>query len=254
MIDPEILLSLLTLTLLEIVLGIDNVIFIALLVQKLPVAIARRARVIGLTLALGMRIIFLLCIKWIIGLTEPIITISGIEFSGRDLMFLGGGLFLIYKVGKEMLEEFSLEEHEKQIRDFKGGFIAAIFQIILVDLIFSFDSVITAVGLTTKNPPMEYAILVIIVAMTIAMIAMLFVSDWVSNFIRRNPSIKMLALAFIMMIGVYLLTEAFEIYFDKGYIYFAMGFSLAVEIMNMIIRKRRALAAAAPKKSAKKRS
>lgn len=236
MIEPEIILSLLTLTLLEVVLGIDNVIFIALLVQKLPTKIARKARVIGLTLALGMRVLFLLTISWIISLTYPLFTL-GVEFSGRDLMFLGGGLFLIFKVTKEMIGEFGDEDHTVEVKDFKGGFISAIVQIVFIDLIFSFDSVITAVGLTTNIP-------VIVAAMTIAMIAMLFSSEWIGNFIRRNPSIKMLALAFIFVIGVYLLTEAFEIPFDKGYIYFGMAFSLVVEILNMMVRRRKARYAA----------
>ena len=231
MIEPEIILSLLTLTLLEVVLGIDNVIFIALLVQKLPAAIARKARIIGLSLALGMRIIFLLMISWIISLTHPLFEIGFIAPSGRDLMFFFGGMFLIYKVGKELIEELFAEAHEKDI-NFKGGFISAIVQIVIIDLVFSFDSVITAVGLTANIP-------IIIIAMTIAMVAMLFTSEWVAGFIRKNPGIKMLALAFIFLIGAYLVCESFSLHFDKGYIYAAMGFSLVVETLNMIQRRKK---------------
>ncbi len=231
MFEPELLLSLLTLTLLEVVLGIDNVIFIALLVQKLPAAIARKARIIGLSLALGMRVIFLLMISWIIGLTEPLIEFSGFAPSGRDLMFFFGGGFLIFKVTKELIEELAGSHHDKEV-NFRGGFISAIVQIVIIDLVFSFDSVITAVGLTTNIP-------IIIIAMTIAMIAMLFTSEWIAGFIRKNPGIKMLALAFIFLIGAYLMLESFSVHFDKGYIYAAMGFSLVVEILNMIQRRRR---------------
>ena len=235
MFEPEIILSLLTLTLLEVVLGIDNVIFIALLVQKLPAAIARKARIIGLTLALGMRILFLLMISWIISLTQPLFEIAFIAPSGRDLMFFFGGMFLIFKVTKELIEELKTEEAhdgEKSVK-FKGGFISAIVQIVIIDLVFSFDSVITAVGLTTNIP-------IIIIAMTIAMVAMLFTSEWVAGFIRKNPGIKMLALAFIFLIGAYLVCESFELHFDKGYIYAAMGFSLVVELLNMIQRRKKA--------------
>lgn len=228
--DADLILSLLTLTLLEVVLGIDNVIFIALLVQKLPPAIARKARIIGLTLALGMRVLFLLMISWIIGLTAPLVVLGPIELSGRDLMFFFGGLFLVYKVTKELIEELSAAHHEKTV-NFKGGFYSAIIQIVIIDLVFSFDSVITAVGLTTNIP-------VIIAAMTIAMVAMLFTSEWIAGFIRKNPGIKMLALAFIFLIGAYLMCESLEIHFDKGYIYAAMGFSLVVEILNMLQRRR----------------
>jgi predicted tellurium resistance membrane protein TerC len=232
MIEPELILSLLTLTLLEVVLGIDNVIFIALLVQKLPPAIARKARIIGLSLALGMRVIFLLMISWIIGLTQPLFEVGGIAPSGRDLMFFFGGMFLIFKVSKELLEELTAEHHDKEV-NFKGGFVSAIIQIVIIDLVFSFDSVITAVGLTSNIP-------IIIIAMTIAMVAMLFTSEWIAGFIRKNPGIKMLALAFIFLIGAYLVCESFALHFDKGYIYAAMGFSLVVEILNMIQRRKRA--------------
>lgn len=232
MFEPEIILSLLTLTLLEVVLGIDNVIFIALLVQKLPAKIARKARIIGLSLALGMRVIFLLMISWIIGLTEPLVEFAGFAPSGRDLMFFFGGGFLIFKVTKELIEEFKAEEHDEKNVNFKGGFISAIVQIVIIDLVFSFDSVITAVGLTANIP-------IIIIAMTIAMVAMLFTSEWIAGFIRKNPGIKMLALAFIFLIGAYLVCESFELHFDKGYIYAAMGFSLVVEILNMVQRRKK---------------
>jgi predicted tellurium resistance membrane protein TerC len=232
MIEPELILSLLTLTLLEVVLGIDNVIFIALLVQKLPLAMARKARIIGLSLALAMRILFLLMISWIIGLTEPVFEFGILAPSGRDLMFFFGGGFLIVKVTKELIEEFSPQQHEATVT-FKGGFIAAIIQIVIIDLVFSFDSVITAVGLTTNIP-------IIIIAMTIAMLAMLFTSEWIAGFIRQNPGIKMLALAFIFLIGAYLVSESFGVHFDKGYIYAAMGFSLVVEILNMLQRRKKA--------------
>jgi predicted tellurium resistance membrane protein TerC len=237
-IEPEIVFSLLTLTLLEIVLGIDNIIFIALLVQKLPPKIAKKARIIGLSLALGMRVVFLLGLSWVMSLTYPIIELHSVfndakmvVFSGRDLMFLFGGLFLIFKVTKEIIEEMRVNEHSKEV-SFKGGFTSAIIQIVIIDLVFSFDSVITAVGLTSNIP-------VIIAAMTIAMVAMLFSSEWIAGFIRKNPNIKMLALAFIGLIGAYLVCESLEIHFDKGYIYFAMGFAFVTELLSMLARRRK---------------
>lgn len=244
--ETELIISLLTLTVLEVVLGIDNIIFIALLVQKLPAKMARKARLIGLSLALGMRVLFLLTISWIIGLTAPFVEfhltaseLSKVELSGKDLMFFFGGLFLVFKVVKEIIEEMSAHDHHKQV-NFKGGFTAAIVQIVIIDLVFSFDSVITAVGLTTNIP-------VIIAAMTIAMVAMIFSSEWIAGFIRKNPNIKMLALAFILLIGLYLVLEAFKaetmrawgFEFDKNYIYFAMAFSVLTETLSIIARRRK---------------
>ena len=231
MVDYTFWAALLSLTMLEIVLGIDNVIFIALVVSHLPEQVANRARIIGLSLAFGFRISMLLGIVWLIGLTKPLFTAFGIDFSGQGLMFLGGGMFLIYKGTDSIHKELSVSKKTEYLA-FNGRFWGTIIQIVLIDLVFSFDSVITAVGMT-KN------VLVIIMAMSIAMVVMLFSSGFIAGFITRHPTLKMLALSFVMMIGFLLVAESFGVHVPRGYIYFGMVFSLMVEVLNILVHSRR---------------
>ncbi len=230
--DPAIWASFLSLAALEIILGIDNIIFIALVVNHLPREQRARARSIGLTLALAMRIGLLLGLVWIMGMNKPLFELFGYDFSGKDILMLLGGLFLIYKATHSIHDETSggiKKEHKGQ---FKGSFRSTILQIILIDLVFSFDSVMTAVGLTQ-------VVIVIVAAMVVAMGVMLVASGYIADFIEQNPTFKMLALAFILMIGVLLVGEGLGLHVPKGYIYFGMAFSAGVEILNMIVRKRR---------------
>lgn len=222
--------SFLSLTALEIVLGIDNVVFIALVVTHLPKHQQQRARVVGLYLALAMRIAMLFGIVWIIGLKEPWIKLFDVSFSGKDLMMLTGGLFLLHKATSSIHDEVTGDK-KAELQEFKGGFASTILQIVFIDLIFSFDSVITAVGLTENIP-------VIVAAMTVAMIVMLASSGYIANFIGKYPTIKMLAMSFVMMIGVLLVAEGLGIHVPKGYIYFGMAFSLGVELLNIFARRR----------------
>lgn len=228
--DYHIWASLLSLTALEIVLGIDNLVFIALVVGHLPAHQQQKARSLGLMLALGMRVALLMGIAWIVSLQEPFFALFGMDFSGKDLMMLGGGLFLLAKGTSSIHDEVTGEE-KQEYRSFTGDFLKTVAQIVMIDIIFSFDSVITAVGLTENIP-------VIVIAMSIAMLVMLLCSGTVSDFINRHPTIKMLALSFIMMIGVFLVAEGLGFHVPKGYIYFAMAFSLGVEVLNMVVRKR----------------
>ncbi len=227
----EIIISFLTLSALEIILGIDNVVFIALVVSHLPREKRRSARVIGLTLAMVMRIFFLLGIVWIMGLNKPLFTLWSKAFSLKDIMMLGGGLFLIAKATSSIHDQMTGDDSQ-EFKEFKGGFVSTVFQVIFIDLIFSFDSVMTAVGIVQNIP-------VIIAAMVLAMIVMLISSGVISDFILRYPTLKMLALAFIMTVGVFLVGEGFGLHIPKGYIYFAMAFSLAVETLNLISQKKK---------------
>lgn len=229
--DIHIWAGLLSLTALEIVLGIDNVVFIALLVGHLPPRDAARARMIGLTLALLMRIAMLLGVAWIISLRAPFVEIFGLALSGKDVMMLAGGLFLLYKATDGVHDELS-DDKKRVYKTFTGGVAAVIMQIVIIDIVFSFDSVMTAVGMTEN-------IYVIIAAMTIAMIVMLASSGAIAGFIAANPPVKMLALAFVMMIGLLLTAEGLGFHMPKGYIYFGMAFSLGVELLNIAARKRR---------------
>ncbi|MEC7701109.1 MAG: TerC family protein [Pseudomonadota bacterium] len=224
--------SFLSLTSLEIILGIDNVVFITLLAGHLPKGQREQARVIGLILALLMRIAMLFGIVWIIGLTEPWLTLLDHNFSGKDLLMLSGGLFLIYKATDSIHNEISGEKKEK-LRGFKGNFFSVILQIVVIDLVFSFDSVMTAVGITEH-------IGVIIAAMTVAMFVMIISAGLIATFIENHPTLKMLALTFVMMIGVFLLAEGLGFHVPKGYIYFGMAFSLLVEVLNTLVRKKNA--------------
>jgi len=231
--NPETWIALLTLTVLEIVLGIDNVIFISILVQRLPEASRDRARVIGLGLAMGMRILLLLTISWIVGLTEPVFTMAGRAFSWRDLILIGGGLFLIWKATTEIGE--SLEGEPAHHADPSAGtasFGAVLVQLVLLDIVFSLDSVLTAVGMADE-------IIVMVAAVVIAVGVMLFASGPLSAFVHKHPSVKMLALSFLLLIGVTLIADGFGFHIDKAYIYAAMGFSVFVEALNLRARRKR---------------
>ncbi len=229
--DYHIWASFLSLTALEIVLGIDNVVFIALLVNHLPEKQRHQARNIGIILALLMRIVLLFSVVWIMGLKEPWLTFMERSFSGKDILMLGGGLFLLAKATSSIHDEVTHEKKESYNK-FSAGFMMSITQIVLIDFIFSFDSVITAVGLTEH-------IGVIIAAMVVAMIVMLVSAKFIANFIETHPTLKMLALSFVMMIGVFLVAEGLGFHVPKGYIYFGMAFSLGVESLNMLARRRR---------------
>jgi predicted tellurium resistance membrane protein TerC len=229
--DPNVWISLLTLTALEIVLGIDNIVFLSVLTGKLPKEDQARARRIGLGLALGMRILLLLTISWVIGLTAPIFTLFGMEFSGRDLILLGGGLFLLAKATTEIHE--SLEgggsHHEAGTGKTAPSFGGVLIQIVLIDAVFSLDSIITAVGLSDQ-------IVVMITAVVIAIGVMLVAAGPLAAFVERHPTVKMLALSFLLLIGFSLVAEGLDFHVEKTYIYVAMAFSVFVELLNLRIR------------------
>ncbi|RIK39466.1 MAG: hypothetical protein DCC58_15265 [Chloroflexi bacterium] len=228
--NPEIWIALLTLTALEIVLGIDNIIFISILSSKLPMAQRERARVVGLGLAMFMRIALLLSISWVIGLTEPLFTILDQEISGRDLILIGGGLFLIGKATWEIHEKLEGTAGHTSAR-VAPSFASVIGQILLLDIVFSLDSVITAVGMADH-------VEVMIAAVVIAVLVMLISSRAISNFVEQHPTIKILALSFLVLIGMSLFAEGFDQHIPKGYIYFAMAFSVLVELLNLRLRSR----------------
>ncbi len=229
--SPEAWVALLSLTALEIVLGVDNIIFISILVGRLPTAERQRARVIGLALAMVMRIALLLSLAWMMRLTSPLFTITGTDISGRDLILIGGGLFLLAKSVMEIHE--SLEGGE----DGHGSAGAASFygtlvQIAIIDIVFSLDSVITAVGMVSEVP-------VMVLAIVIAVGIMMFAAKPIGDFVDQHPTIKMLALSFLILVGVALIGEGFELHIPKGYIYFAMAFAIGVEMLNLRLRKAR---------------
>ena len=233
--DPETWIALLTLTVLEIVLGIDNVIFISILVTRLPAALRDRARRIGLGLAMGMRILLLLTISWIIGLTEPAFTILDHSFSWRDVILIGGGLFLVWKATTEIHESLEGEVAHHSDAGGTASFGAVIVQIVALDIVFSLDSVLTAVGLVDE-------VAIMIIAIVLAVGVMLIASGPLSRFVHEHPSVKILALAFLLLIGVTLIADGFGLHIDKAYIYAAMGFSVFVEALNLRRRhKQRAL-------------
>lgn len=223
--DPQAWLAFATLTILEIVLGIDNIIFLSLVVAKLPKRQQNTARRVGLLSAMLMRLCLLATISWVMHLTNPIFTFAEHAVSARDLILFFGGLFLIWKASKEINESLRVEEEVEIKKTY--SFWSAIFQIMLLDIIFSLDSVITAVGLSEH--------LFIMMAAVIASVAiMMFAARAVGEFVDRNPSIKMLALAFLVLVGVVLIFDSFAIHVPKGYIYFALFFSLSVEILNLL--------------------
>lgn len=228
-VDPNAWLALGTLTILEIVLGIDNIIFLSLVVSKLPKAQQNKARRIGLMGAMLMRLGLLASIAWVIRLTNPLFTVLGNDISTRDLILFFGGLFLIWKSSKEIHEtvEGSSEEHASQVHSFFG----AIVQIMLLDIIFSLDSVITAVGLSDH-------LFIMMAAVVIAVGVMMFSARTIGEFVERHPSVKMLALSFLILVGFTLILESFDIHVPKGYIYFAMFFSMSVETLNLLRGKK----------------
>jgi predicted tellurium resistance membrane protein TerC len=224
------MISLITLIVMEIVLGIDNIIFISILAGKLPKNQQAKARKIGLSFALLIRIALLFGISWIVGMKENLFTVFDQGFSGRDLVLLGGGLFLMAKSTSEIHGKIAGEEGVHDVTLKKLTMNAAIIQIIGLDIVFSFDSILTAVGLVNH-------VSIMILAVIISMLVMLAAAGTVSDFVNRHPSIKMLALAFLLMIGFMLTIEAFHVEVPKGYIYFAMAFSLGVELLNMRSKK-----------------
>ena len=226
--DPEIWTALFTLTALEIVLGIDNVVFISILAGKLPAEQQKRARQVGLGLAMVGRILLLLAISWIIRLTEPIFTLASQEFSGRDVILIAGGLFLLAKSTFEIHEKLEGQEGHASAR-VPASFAAVIAQILLLDLVFSLDSVITAVG--TANE-----VEVMMAAVVIAVLVMLLMAEAISGFVDAHPTVKILALSFLILIGMSLVAEGLDQHIPKGYIYFAMAFSVMVELLNMRLR------------------
>ena len=234
--DPQAWIGFLTLTLLEIVLGIDNVVFISILVGKLPEFQRERARKIGLGLAMVMRILLLLSLSWIIRLTAPLFTVVGQEISGRDLVLIVGGLFLLAKSTHEIHGALEGEEGEKS-RRVAPSFTAVLIQILLLDIVFSLDSVITAIGMVDE-------VAVMIAAVVVAVGFMLGFSGAISRFVHDHPTVKMLALSFLILIGMTLIGEGFDQHIPKGYVYFAMAFSVAVEMLNLRAKKKRAAAAA----------
>ena len=228
--DPQTWIAFLTLTALEIVLGIDNIVFISILADKLPADQQKRARTIGLALALATRILLLLSLSWVIGLTQPLFSLFGHDVSGRDLVLLLGGLFLIGKSTHEIHGSLEGAEEQRTARA-TASFASILIQIALLDIVFSLDSVITAVGMVDQ-------IGVMIAAVVIAIAFMMFAAGAVSGFVKRHPTVKMLALSFLLLIGVMLLAEGFGRHIPKGYIYFAMAFSVFAEMLNLKIRKR----------------
>jgi predicted tellurium resistance membrane protein TerC len=227
--DPQIWISLLTLTVLEIVLGIDNIIFISILSSKLPKEEQPKARQLGLSLALITRILLLCSLAWMVKLTAPLFTISGFGVSGRDLILLAGGLFLIVKSTMEIHEKLEGEEEHLNAA-VKPKFAAIIAQILLLDIVFSLDSVITAIGMASH-------LWVMITAVVLSIGVMLKYAGTISDFVHKHPTLKMLALSFLLLIGVTLVAEGTHQHVNKGYIYFAMAFSFGVEMLNLRLRK-----------------
>ncbi len=228
--DPQTWAALVTLTVLEIVLGVDNIIFIAILAGKLPVAQQKKARTIGLALAMITRIGLLFSLFWVVHLNAPLFTVLGEEISGRDIILLIGGLFLLAKSTYEIHIRLEGEEGQASVK-VRAAFVSVIVQIMLLDIVFSLDSVITAVGMANK-------IEIMIAAVVIAVAFMMAFAGVISDFVHRHPTIKMLALSFLLLIGVSLIAEGLDHHIPKGYIYFAMAFSVFVEMLNLRIRKK----------------
>jgi len=230
--DPEVWIAFFTLTALELVLGIDNIIFISILVDKLPPVRREAARRIGLFFAMFMRVGLLLVLSWIVGLTAPLFTVLGAEVSGRDLILIAGGVFLVWKSTMEVHQLTEGEEGHASSA-VKAGFTAIILQIIVIDMVFSLDSIITAVGMVDDVRVM--------IAAVIASVALMMVfAGPIGRFVSDHPTIKMLALSFLVVVGVVLVAEGFDHHVPKGYVYFGMAFSLAVEMLNIHMRRRAA--------------
>jgi predicted tellurium resistance membrane protein TerC len=230
--SPEAWAALLTLTALEIVLGIDNVIFLSVIVSRIPPRQAKRARQIGLFLALIFRILLLSLLVWLIGLTQPVLTVERFEFSWRDIILIGGGLFLIGKATHEIHGEVEARETESDVAPRASAFFWVIVQIIIIDMVFSLDSIITAIG-------MAQDLEIMIAAVIIACVIMYVSSGPLARFVAEHPTTKMLALAFLVLIGVALVADGFKFHIPRGYIYFAILFSVAVEMFNMLARRNR---------------
>ena len=228
--DPQVWIALATLTFLEIVLGVDNVIFISILSGKLPQAQQARARRLGLLAAMGTRVLLLFSLAWISKLTTPWFTVLGQEISGRDLILILGGLFLLAKSTYEIHDKLEGEEGHAS-KKVAASFTSVIVQIMLLDIVFSLDSVITAVGMVRE-------LWVMVTAVIVAVLIMMLSAEPISDFVHRHPTVKMLALSFLLLIGVSLLAEGFGQHISKGYIYFAMGFSVFVEMINLRLRKK----------------
>ena len=234
--SPEAWAALLTLTALEIVLGIDNVIFISVIVSRIPPAQAKRARQIGLLLALVFRIILLSVLVWLIGLTEPVVTVRDVELSWRDIILIAGGAFLIAKATHEIHAEVEASHGEPDTEPKASVFFWAIMQIIVIDMVFSLDSIITAIGMVQDLE-------IMIAAVVIACVIMYVSSGPVAKFVADHPTTKMLALAFLVLIGVALVADGFKFHIPRGYIYFAIVFAAAVELFNVLARRNRRKAA-----------
>jgi predicted tellurium resistance membrane protein TerC len=228
--DPAAWTALLTLTALEIILGIDNIIFISILSGRLPAEQQSRARTIGLLLAMFMRIGLLFSIGWLMGLTQPLFSVAGHAFTGRDLILIAGGLFLIYKSTTEIHAKLEGEEHERDAGSGTATFSSVIIQIVMLDIVFSLDSVITAIGMTNN-------ITIAVVAVVISVGIMLVAAKPLSDFVNRHPTVKILALSFLLLLGMTLVADGFGQHIPKGYIYFAMAFSVFIELLNMRLRR-----------------
>jgi predicted tellurium resistance membrane protein TerC len=229
--SPEMWVALATLTLLEIVLGIDNIVFISILSNKLPAHQQRKARLLGLGLAMIMRVLLLLSLAWVMRLTDPLFAVLGHEISGRDLILILGGLFLIAKATSEIHDRLEGEEGHTS-KKVRPSLASVLIQIALLDIVFSLDSVITAVGMVDE-------IGVMVTAVVIAIIFMMAFAGTISRFVGEHPTVKMLALSFLLLIGVMLVVEGFDQHIPRGYIYFAMGFSVFVEILNLRVNRAR---------------
>jgi predicted tellurium resistance membrane protein TerC len=230
--SPEAWAALLTLTALEIVLGIDNVIFLSVIVARIPPAQAKRARQIGLALALVFRILLLSLLVWLIGLTQAVLSVEGMAFSWRDIILIGGGLFLIAKATHEIHTEVEARDEANDDGPGASAFFWVIIQIIIVDMVFSLDSIITAIG-------MAQDLAIMIAAVIIACLVMYVSSGPVARFVAEHPTTKMLALAFLVLIGVALVADGFKFHIPRGYIYFAIAFSAAVEAFNVLAKRNR---------------
>ncbi len=233
LLDPEAWVALATLTALEIVLGIDNIIFISIMVGRLPPEQRQKARLLGLSLAMFTRIALLLSLAWIMGLTASLFEVYSHAISGRDLILIIGGLFLLAKSSLEIHHALEGDGGGHRERVLQGGFMLILVQIALIDIVFSLDSVITAVGLVQHIP-------VMVIAIVLAVLVMMLAAKPISDFIDRHPSLKMLALSFLVLIGSALVAEGFDVHIPKGYLYFAMAFSVLVELLNIRLRRRSA--------------
>lgn len=228
--DPEAWVSLATLTALEIVLGVDNIIFISILVGRLPESQRQSGRIIGLGLAMLTRILLLMSLAWMMKLTAPLFTLFNQAISGRDLILLIGGLFLIIKSFREIKEAINHQEHHNSESKNKVSYLGVLIQVAVLDIVFSLDSVITAVGMASHLP-------VMILAIMIAVGVMMFAAKPIGDFVDTHPTLKILALAFLVLVGISLIAESLDIHIPKGYIYFAMGFSVVVEMINIRMRR-----------------